>query len=48
MNGEWRKLNVDKHEIKVKNAETIKFNVYETHRGPLLSAEDKDSSEVLF
>ena len=48
VDGEWRPLTVYNEEIKVKGAPSLKRKVYVTHRGPLITAEDKDSSEVLF
>ena len=36
VDNEWKDLKVISHEIKVKNNETVKFDVKYTHRGPLM------------
>ena len=48
MDGQWRDLKVREENIKVKGSAPVLFKVYETHRGPVFTREDKDSAEVLF
>lgn len=38
VDGEWRDLEVIKHQIKVKDQEPVEYEVRYTHRGPLMSS----------
>jgi hypothetical protein len=41
-------LKVIEENIKISGGRVEKYKTYYTHRGPLIGADDKDSSEVLF
>lgn len=48
VDGEWRPLQIETHEIKVKGQDPVKFDVKLTHRGPLFAPKTMQAGSVLF